>query len=594
MNETARNDPARERRAHAALVVQWFVLALVAASAAAPAAHAQGAPASRLDLWHSGLPDAGAWIGEPGRAGWSSAAALGLGLPSVNAGHALGGWRFVDETRAPEGRPFPGLIAARAPLSGYDSLSVEPAGAGPGPAGALASVRPVAAAQEAGGAPRATFGLSSGDFGVDETSLTAERGSDLGRVHLEALAARRGIVGPYGEAARHRWGVGLGRRIGANDFSGTFRQAGLAARLLSGEEETARGASGRLAWRYNRSSWRSDFALSRQWDAHESFGARLAPFSRRDAQEVRLEAGVRRSQGNRTWGGQFDWNRARVARGGPSGFETRSGDEWGTAWLEALRPTRLLALRLGAGQIGGVDRFEFAPGARFEIKGARHRYEFWTERQLQPVWHDLTPGIRPFLQNTWVMGAGVACVRDAYSGALRVLAGRTRDRALISRLPLEEQWLRLGLRRDLNAWNFSQVWGSGQWRRGGLALGGEVCGLLRDPSRAQARVDPAITGRAFGEWGFRAFSGDLGLLLRLEADGVGARLTDEAAPRPLAAYATANAVLGFTLGDASVTLRMHNLEDGKHEEVWIDAVTGTPARVTPRELRLVVDWKFKN
>ncbi|MEO5618891.1 MAG: hypothetical protein ABIS67_14075 [Candidatus Eisenbacteria bacterium] len=570
--------------------------ALAAAVAAVPPARSQGASASAPALWRSVLPDAVGWFGEAGRAGWISTSGLGLGFPPVVAGHARGGWRVIDPERAPEGGPFPGLFPVLPPLVGYDSLAVEP-GRAPstqGPSGALAVLRPVSDAARAAGRPLATFALTNGDFGLDETSLTARRGGDLGRVHLEALSAGHGQAGPYGDAGRHRWGAGLGRRFGAHDVSASFRQAGLAARLRAGEEQASRGASGRVAWNWERPVVQMDLALERQWDAREGFGGTLEPRSRRDAQEVRLSGGVGRRSGTRTYGARVDWHRGLVRRDGIAGFEAYGGDDWGRVFFSDEAPGRRMALELGAGRIGAVDAIEYAPGARIDWQSGGRRFELWSQRQLTPVWHDLAPGERGFLQNTWVAGAGAAAAGSAAGGALRVLAGRTGDRALLARLPLEEQWLRAGHSRDREAWNFGQVWGEASVRRGGATLGAEACGLLRDAGAVQGRVDPALTARVFGQWERRIFGGDLGVRVRLEGDAVGQRFTDEAAPRPLSGYVTGNAALGLEIGDATITLRVRRLENGAYEEVWIDGTTGAPARGTPRELRVAVAWSLKN
>ena len=574
----------------------WAGLVLAACALLPVQSRAQGASASAAALWTSTLSDAAGWIGEAGRAGWSPSSGFGLGFPPAVAGHARGGWRVFDEVRAPEGGPFPGLLPVLPPLAGYDSLAVEPSWppSAPGPSGALAVLRPVAGTADGSGSPLATFAITNGDFGLDETALTARRGSDQGRIHLEVLSAGRGIVAPYGEAGRHRWGAGLGRRFGLHDASVSFRQSGLAARLLSGEEQVARGASGRVAWRWDRPVTRMDLALERQWDARESFGGTLAPRSRRDAQEVRVMGGAERRMGTRAFGARLEWHRALVRRQGPGAFEAYGGEDWGRLYFTDEIPDRLLVMELGAGRIGAVDAIEVAPGARAEWRSGGRRFELWTRRQLEPVWHDLAPGEQSFLQNTWVAGAGAAGRGGVVSGAVRLMAGRTRDRALLARLPLEEQWLRAGHARDAKPWNFGQVWGEAKLVRGGAMLAGEACALLRDPDLPQARVDPAITGRVFGQWAFTAFGGDLGVRARLEAEAVGERATDEAAPRALDAYVTGNAALGFELGDASITLRVRHLENGTREEVWIDGSTGAPARATPRELRVAVAWRFKN
>jgi len=559
------------------------------------AAFAQGASADAVETRSTALPDAAAWFGEAGRAGWSVANGFGLGFPPVLAGHARGGWRLVDDGRAPEGGPFPGLPAALPALAGYDSLGIEPAATSApesGPAGTLARVLPAGEMLIGRGRPLATFAVTNGDFGRDETSLTAERGGERGGIRIENFTARRGEAGPYGLAGRHRWGATLEQTFGNQWLTASFRQAGVAARLRSHEEQSARGASGRVGWR--RIAGRSEtwLALSRQWDVHESFGGSLNPISRRDAQEVRAQGGASLRQGSRRMGFKVDWHRALVRRDGPSPVRTYGGDDWGGVFVSDEAPARRLRAELDAGRIGAVDRIELAPGLHAEWRSGTRRVETWARRLIEPVWHDLDPAERPFLQNTWAAGLGVGVTGEHGRAALRALGGRTRDRALLARRPLEEQWLRAGARRDRDPWNFAQVWGEARQAWGGIRVGGEASGLLRAPDAE--KVDPAITARAFGEWAFVTFGGDLHVLARLEADAVGERATDQATPRELPGYVTGNATLGFGIGDARITLRVRNLENGTHEDVWIDAVTGEPARDTPRELRIAVAWTLRN
>lgn len=559
---------------------------------AARQARGQAAAAGSADLKRAALPDAGAWIEQAGRAGWAATNALGLGWPLVNAGLARGGWGFTDRDRAPEGVPAPG-IAALPPLTGYDSLVVDapdPAGLG-GPFRPLAVVRSVPSAAAAG-RPRAMFGYTNGDFGLDETAITADRGSAAGRIHLETFAARRGATGPYGDEGRHRWSVGLARSFGAHTVSGTFRQAGLASGLVSGEAETARGASGRLAWDFARGTWRTGLSAARAWDTRESFGATLGPASRRDAQDVRAAGFLERQFGARTLGARADWVRGRITRAGSGSSTDLREDTWSKIWLRDHRPAGATSIELGGGRVGAIEALMLAPAIRWTQRFGARRVEAWAERLLEPVWGDVEG--RPFLQRTWTAGLALAQAGREASASVRATAGVTRDRAVVARLPLAEQSLRAGTRRDPEAWRFVQIWGDARWAHGGFALGAEGCGLVKNGTRAQALVDPDVTGRAFAECGFRAFTGDLGVRLRVEGEGVGERQTDEAAPRALPAYGSASAAATFTIGDAVITLRARNLEGRRRPEVWVVPATGAPALGPGREVRLAVAWKLDN
>ena len=576
-----------------------LVLALVALVAGGATgvrrAHAQAADAGKTELASSAMPDLGAWIGEPGRAGWTPMHALGLGPPLVHAGLALGGWGFEDPDRPPEGRPFPGLVGVLPPLSGYDSLAVEPGWAlgTHGPERALTLLRPVAGS-DLSGRPRAVFHVVQGDFGIDETGLTASRGGDNGRVQIEAFAATRAAVGPYSEEGRHRWSATLGRRFGSSDVSGSYRQAGLAQRLRSSEEQRARGGSGRLDWRYTREAWRASLGASRQWDAHQSFGGSLDPPSRRDAQETSVGGHVERAFSGRWLGVRGDWNHGRVARVDTLATGVNRDDAWGTAFLSSPGPLQSWAAEIGAGRIGATGAVTAAPSVRWERTIAGQRLEAWAGRLLEPVGADVAGNGPGFLQSTWTAGLGAFRHTPTTAIHLRAIAGTTRDRAVVARLPLEEQWLRAGIRRDPNPWRFVELWGEARWSRDAWLLGAEGTGLVKKADPLQTRVDPDWTAHAYAEWGFSAFRGDLGVRLRAAADGIGERNTDEAVPRVLAGFVTSSVAASLSIGDATVTLRARNLENQRRPDVWIDSQTGAPALGTPRELRVVVTWALNN
>ena len=575
-----------------------FLLALVLLAcgvAGARRAGAQASDAAQRELGASTMPDAGAWLGEPGHAGWTPMHALGLGPPLVHAGLARGGWSFEDPDRPPEGRPFPGLVAVLPPLSGYDSLVVEPGRAldGHGPARALGVVRPLSV-RDAAGKPRAVFHLVQGDFGIDETALSASRGGDAGRIAIEAFSATRAAVGPYSEEGRHRWSASVGRRFGDSDFSGSYRQAGLAERRQSSEEERARGGSGRIDWRYTHESWRASLGAARQWDAHQSFGGSLEPASRRDAQETSVGGQVERAYGAHWVGARGDWNHARVARVDTAATGVNTDDVWGTAWLTSVGAVQGWTAEVGAGRVGATGVFTAAPAVRWQRTLADQRWELWAGRLLEPVVADIAGDGAGFLQSTWTAGAGAQRHTPTTSVHLRAIAGTTRDRAVISRLPLTEQWLRSGIRRDPNAWRFLELWGEARWSHGAWLLGAEGTGLVKNADPLQTRVDPDWTARAYAEWGFSAFQRDLGVRLRAVADGIGARNTDEATPRVLDGYVTSSVAAMLTIGDATITLRARNLENQRRPDVWIDSQTGAPALGTPRELRVAVTWALNN
>jgi hypothetical protein len=124
-----------------------------------------------------------------------------------------------------------------------------------------------------------------------------------------------------------------------------------------------------------------------------------------------------------------------------------------------------------------------------------------------------------------------------------------------------------------------------------LGAGGSGYVLWRDVSALQPRVDPAAGFGIHGEARTALFQRDLGVALRGEVEGVGAR-EGEFTSRPLPAYLTFGASLTLTLADATFTLRARNLENKRREEVWLDPVAGVEALGPGRELRLMLSWKL--
>jgi hypothetical protein len=503
-----------------------------------------------------------------------------------------GAWVFEDGRRGAIVRPFPGLSVSR-PLLVMDSLNAR-AGGGSDPSAfrtGLVSVAPYTSVKT--GAPRSFFGFVNGDYGQNDIVLSAMREDPRSHVWIDALGGNRSTGGPYDEAGRHAWSFGLGKAFGEHELNATYRHAAEASRLLGGEEETARGASGGIEHIWRRDSWRTRLSLGRQWDERESFGSTLDPRSRRDAQEARVTGEVERDIGTRRVGGIVDWSRAQVARQGTGTgeFLARADLTWVGAWYRDTRPGRTIDLGLGGGGPGGVDRVELAPRARVDWQRERSRFSLWGSRMLEPAWHDLAPGQHAFLQNTWALGAEAA--RDRF-GSISLLAGRTIDRVVVARLPLTDQWLRLGQRRDPDPWNFALVTARTATKPRALTLGAEGSFLVRDSHALQARVDPAATGTAWAIWSFHAFRGDLGVRVRLELDGIGPRVTDEVVPRDLPGFLTSGLSAGFSLADVVITLRVSDLENRRQSDIWVDSRTGLPAVGPARDLSLRMGWKLLN
>ena len=511
------------------------------------------------------------------------------------AGLVRGGWSFGEGDGTAESLPFPGLAASRRSLASLDSLTVTPGDMSPRSdlRDGLSQVEP-APLFYPGGKPRSVFAAGLGDFGVNESLPSADRGDSRGHVHIEVRDGNRNAAGPFGLAARHLWSVGLAKDFGGHEFSGIFRQSGIGAEMKSGDEQSVRGASGVLGWRWKNPNWNSSVRLSRQWDEHESFDGTLDPYSRRDAQDVRALTTLERVWGEQRLGASFDWSRSQVVRAGGDAFRANSEDGWAKAWWHHESGIRRDDLELGAGHSGGANQYGVAPRARVEWRPASARLALWGARILTPAWSDLAPGERPFLQKTWAVGADAEIGNPGSNGALTVIAGRTQDRILLARDPLEEQWLRAGQGRDPDPWEFGLFVGRARREVGHWRLTGEGTALLRDNSAIQARVDPALTGRLGLDFSFHAFQGDLGVELGGQVDGIASRQTDEPDPRGLPPITTYGATVGLTISDFVATFRVRDLEDRIYQDVWIDPVTGQPARGLGREFLFSFAWKLFN
>ena len=509
---------------------------------------------------------------------------------------ALGAWSVTEPISGPTAFAFPGLAVAREPLAWFDSLEVS-AGEGAAWNGFGASLATVAPGAEAGSPQhtRAMFHFLDGDFGLDETGLGVERGDSLRFLRAAAFSANRGPRGPLGLAGRHVWGAKGHITFGAHAVEAAYNQRGEAANLQSGEEQTLSGEGGRVAWRYRRGGIRAALAASRAWDAGESFlpGRDVDAWSRRDAErnEIALEAGSTR--GARDAGARVSWSETRVRRSERPGFDRRARALWTAVRLVQPAGDGVIDLAAGAGHHDVFGGWDWAPSAAYRFTGGSFRGRVVLERLLAPVWTDLRTGVEPFLQRTWVAGWELDTdAAGAASGHLGMLLGSSRDRAIVERLPLEEQWLRNGLASDPGRYDFGLFTGSAAWRGKSFGASGEGFALAREKSAAQPAVDPPYGGRAALEFGFQPFQKELGVLLSAEVEAVGPRESEAPVPRRLDGYASFGLSGWFTIADVVVTMRARNLEDQARPQTWIDPSTGREALGVGREFRLALAWKL--
>jgi hypothetical protein len=547
-------------------------------------------------LSNVGVFDLPAWWGMPGRPGMGSDLDPLSGAPWTFAGHVRGAWRLVEPTRAPSSLPFPGVHSATTPLVFYDtaSVAVDDGALDGGLSGALmrATGGPVPPSSRRA---RSVIALQGGAEGLDQNALSFERGDSLAWARAEVSTGSRGGTGGWDTFRRHVWGTGLGFRRGAHAFEGSFAQRGGSARLTDLEQESASGESGAFGYHYSNAAWTAGLRLARGHDAHESYDPFLV-YSRRDAQENDVRATATLVRGDDTWSGAAEWTEARISRSEDGAFEANASGLWSVASLTRPAGEGALTMRLAGGRRPGIDGAHLAPGLDYVIVSGNIRARAFAGREMESVWADLAPGQAAFLQSTWNGGLELAAEhthrRRRLTGALGFRFGETRNRALVSRRPIEDLWLRSGFRADPGRYSFGLLTAHAAYAHGPLEADGEGFALLRDRSALQPQVDPGVGFRAGGATHFTAFTGDLDVRLRLMLDGVGPRESEAIPSRRLPGYVSLGAGANLRIADAVVTLDVLNLEDVRREQVWIDGVTGVEALGSGRTFRLLFVWRL--
>jgi hypothetical protein len=550
----------------------------------------------RDDLTDQGVPDAPSWWAEPGRAGFMPDMASGVAYPWILAGHVVGGWASDDPDLAELG-PFPGIMTVHSPLGWLDSLSVRSGGeAGwDGFHGAFTQVhhhRLLPSDARIGKKAIADFTLEGGSNALDGNGLAVASGDSALWWRLGTVGWKRGGLGDLGPAGRHHYAFSGAWTRGRHQLSGDLAQAGSAAEMVTRESQSATGAGGSVRYGYALRGSQMGILLGRGYAHHESFGGVISS-SRRDAHQRHAVV---------------DWSRT----GDALGLKLEVRDEWVTrvttgggeipwtatsVWAAARGETRRGPARIessvGAGKhdAGGTT---WAPSARIELGERAWLTALHGERVVVPVWSDLAPGVNPFLQSTWKGGAEVAWHDPHRRVSAGWMMGRTLDRALLSRFPFEELWLRDGFQRDPDAFDFGLATASADWRWKHWLAHVEGFSLFRDDEAPQAKIDPRRGGRAVLETGFTAFKGDLRIRVRGDVAGMGGRQSVE----PGGAWIEGDWTYGFAavlnLADVAITLRYRNLEDKVRTLPWLVPLTGLEGEGVGDQFRIAISWRFFN
>jgi len=448
---------------------------------------------------------------------------------------------------------------------------------------------------------RSTYSLVNGWGGLDENAITLARGDSLQGFGVDVTSGKCGVLGGLQLSSRHLWGARANLVRGRHQLEASFAQRGASTQLLGLEGQSASGQSEAAEWRWERggTGWTAEF--SRGLDQRESSGGRLE-YSSRQARETRLAAGFGQARDGREVGARVEWTGASVRRSGSGAFSRECRGLWGALRAELPASGGRLELALGAGRHGGVDRFDVAPSAEFKVRARGFDAALGLERLLTPVWADLAAGTEPFLQHAWI---GTMRLATAQPGAWRtrasLRAGRVYSRALLERLPLEELWLRRGLRSEYGTYDLALAEGGLEWDGRHAGAGLEGFGLAHrspTPPEGVTRAPGSDPDAGFRAWlGGRVtlFGGDLVVGLRGEAAGVGAREAQVVPLRRVPGFVTFALVGQLTLLDnAVIVVRARNLEDRAGAQLWIDSATGSPALAERRSVTMTFVWRLFN
>lgn len=479
----------------------------------------------------------------------------------------------------------------------FDSLQVSSGegGAWEGFDAALAGVRagqPLGQSPGGGWKPRTDVSLTNGAGGLRDNGISLWRGDSLGGLRVEAASGEHAAVGGITGWGRDLYGIAGAMGRGAHRFEVSFAHRRANASLAGGESQDARGEVGAVGYRHLGDRWRIGATLDRGYDRHDSRGGPWLE-GRRLADATAGALAVERRVASGRWGVRGSWCESGVVAEAGAVGRARARALWGAGLWQGPLGEGDLEVAVGGGHHTALGRVPVAPSLVWRLRDPRWEARVTFERLVTPVWTDLAPGERPFLQDTWAGGIDLG-VTVAAGGRARIgfLAGRTASRALLARLPLEAVALRSGFRADPGRYDFGLLVAEARWRTGrwGTAIEGFV--LARDASALQPDVDPGRGGRVVADLGFKLFQGDLVLRPRVEAWGVGPRESEATPSRRLPSYGTFGAALEVTLADATVLIEGRNLADRPATRTWVDTITGIEASGPGRELRATLIWRL--
>jgi hypothetical protein len=489
---------------------------------------------------------------------------------------------------------------ARRPLVWRDSLDLREAGesAWLGPDASLASAD-VQHLGTHGARARSVFRAENGDFGVNRYSLMFERGDSTRWFRIESGEGSHDPAGALGREGDHAWGVSTGWARGPHQVQFGFLQRGAAQELAhAAVSEDASAQSGRLGYTWERHGRRIAIALERGLDARsdviDAIGY-LYSYSRRDAQENRatLEAGMPWAGG--TLQARSMLSKAWVRRTFDDAFDRRNTTTWtALAWRRPAGDGSL-RLELGAGRPSSPSSWQFAPSASYEFAGTATRGRVFAGALTLPVWSDLAPGQAAFLQRTTVTGLSVEARTPRVRASASVMAGETRDRAIVFPYPLMDIWLRAGATAETRRYDFALLTAAAEAGSGHLYGGVSGFALARDQDPSEPRVEPGEGARGWVEARFSLFQHDLGIRLRAERAGVGARESKTGGiEETLPEFWTSAVSATMTLASLTLILRSQNLENGHQPQPWIDPGTGSLALGPGRQFSFSMSWRMMN